>query len=115
MHKAVILALLAATMARAQTVTAGARAVVNSDTLPVYASMSDTTEVKVTLKRGDVVIIGLDRDVHPVLEVVGPILGIDGPDVPFVKQDQRAANRSDLHRLENPVQNQYVAIEHIAS
>src|SRR5882672_3349963 len=59
MHKAVILALLAAVAAQAQTVTAGARAVVNSDTLPVYASMSDTTEVKVTLKRGEVVIIGL--------------------------------------------------------
>jgi len=59
MHKAVIVALLAATAAQAQTVTAGARAVVNSDTLPVYASMSDTTEAKVTLKRGDVVIIGL--------------------------------------------------------
>src|SRR5262249_43028495 len=59
MHKAVTLALLAAVAAQAQTVTAGARAVVSSDTLPVYASMSDTTEVKVTLKRGDVVIIGL--------------------------------------------------------
>src|SRR5262245_5995972 len=59
MHKAVILALLAATAAQAQTVTAGARALVNSDTLPVYASMSDSTEVKVALKRGEVVIIGL--------------------------------------------------------
>src|SRR5437879_698623 len=58
MHKALILALLAATAAQAQTVTAGARAVVSSETLPVYASM-DSTDVKVTLKRGEVVIIGL--------------------------------------------------------
>jgi hypothetical protein len=59
MHKAVILALLAAWVSQAQTVTAGARAVVSSDNLPVYASMSDTAEVKITLKRGDIVIIGL--------------------------------------------------------
>src|SRR5437867_12129214 len=59
MEKAVILALLAAAVTQAQTVTAGDRAVDSSDTLPVYASMSDSTEVKVTLKRGEVVIIGL--------------------------------------------------------
>src|SRR5437867_6241298 len=64
MHKAAIsrnlcLALLAASTAQAQTVAAGARAVVCSDTLPVYASMSETAEVKATLVKGDAAIIGL--------------------------------------------------------
>jgi hypothetical protein len=64
MHKAAILwglclALLAVATAPAQTVAAGARAVVSSDTLPVYGSMSETAEVKATLQRGDLVIIGL--------------------------------------------------------
>ncbi len=64
MHKPAIsqglcLALLAAATAQAQTVAAGARAVVSSEKLPVYASMSETAEVKVTLAKGDAVIIGL--------------------------------------------------------
>jgi hypothetical protein len=50
---------LLATAARAQTVAAGARAVVNSDTLPVYNSMSTSSAVKATLTRGDAVTIGL--------------------------------------------------------
>src|SRR5438309_2024223 len=58
MIKAVILALLA-TAAHAQTVAAGARAVVGADTLPVYAKMSQAGDVLVTLKRGDIVTIGL--------------------------------------------------------
>ena len=58
MIKAVILALLA-TAAQAQTVAAGARAVVGADTLPVYAKMSQAGDVLVTLKRGDIVTIGL--------------------------------------------------------
>ena len=64
MHKAAILwglclALLAVATASAQTVAAGARAVVSSDTLPVYGAMSETAEVKTTLQRGETVIIGL--------------------------------------------------------
>ena len=59
MQKVVILALLASAMAQAQGVAAGARAVVSSDTLPVYASMSETAEVKATLTKGETVIIGL--------------------------------------------------------
>ena len=55
---AAILALLAAT-AQGQTVPAGARAVVGADTLPVYAKMSESAPVLVTLKRGDIVTIGL--------------------------------------------------------
>ena len=58
MMKAAILALLA-TVAQAQTVAAGARAVVGADTLPVYAKMSQAGDVLVTLKRGDIVTIGL--------------------------------------------------------
>jgi hypothetical protein len=58
MIKAAILALLGAT-AQAQTVAAGARAVVGADTLPVYAKMSQAGDVLVTLKRGDIVTIGL--------------------------------------------------------
>jgi len=50
---------LLATSARAQNVAAGARAVVNGDTLPVYASMSTSSAVKATLSRGDAVTIGL--------------------------------------------------------
>jgi hypothetical protein len=59
------LGLLAAT-AQAQTVAAGARAVVGADAVPVYATMSLSGEPRVTLKRGDVVTIGLvlfDTDV----------------------------------------------------
>src|SRR5690348_8057781 len=52
-------ALLAMAVARAQSVGAGARALVGSDTLPVYASMSESSEVRATLKRGDPVVIGV--------------------------------------------------------
>jgi hypothetical protein len=50
---------LLATAARAQTVAAGARAIVNTDTLPVYTAMSVSSAVKATLARGDSVSIGL--------------------------------------------------------
>jgi hypothetical protein len=50
---------LLATAARGQTVSAGARAVVASETLPVYAAMSSTSAVKATLSRGEAVVIGL--------------------------------------------------------
>lgn len=58
-------AMLAAT-AQAQTVVAGARAIVGADTLPVYATMSQASGPKATLKRGEIVTIGLvlfDTDV----------------------------------------------------
>src|SRR5277367_1739416 len=51
--------LLAAAAAQAQMVGAGARAVVASETLPVYANMSSSGAAKVTLQRGDPVVIGL--------------------------------------------------------
>ena len=51
--------LLLATAAQAQTVAAGARAVVGADTLPVYAKMSQSGDVVLALKRGDIVTIGL--------------------------------------------------------
>jgi hypothetical protein len=53
-------------MAQGQTVAAGARAVVGADTLPVYATMSQSGDLRATLKRGDTVTIGLvlfDSDV----------------------------------------------------
>src|SRR5947207_12812904 len=50
---------LAAVSAYAQTVAAGARAVVSSDTLPVYGAMSQTGEIRFMLRRGDPVVIGL--------------------------------------------------------
>ena len=65
MIKAVILALLAAS-AQAQIVAAGARAVVGADSIPVYAKMSQAGDVLVTLKRGEIVVIGVvlfDTDV----------------------------------------------------
>src|SRR5882724_1517932 len=50
---------LAAVSAHAQTAAAGARAVVTSETVPVYASMSQSAQVRFMLKRGDTVVIGL--------------------------------------------------------
>jgi hypothetical protein len=63
MNQAVIsvglsLALLAA-LAQAQTVGAGARAIVAADALPVYTAMSESGGAKATLKRGDRVTIGM--------------------------------------------------------
>src|SRR5260370_35263282 len=57
---------LLAARGQAKTVAAGARAIVGADTLPVYATMSQAGEPKATLKRGDIVTIGLvlfDADV----------------------------------------------------
>jgi len=53
---------LAAVSAHAQTAAAGARAVVTSETVPVYASMSQSAQVRFMLKRGDTVVIGLVSD-----------------------------------------------------
>src|SRR5579863_3299291 len=54
----VCLALVTAPL-RAQTIAAGARAVVSTDAVPVYANMSASGQAKATLKRGDRVIIGM--------------------------------------------------------
>ena len=56
---AISLAILLAAATRAQTVNAGARAVVSADTLPVYTAMSESGGPKTTLKRGDKVVIGM--------------------------------------------------------
>ena len=66
----------------------------------------------VAARGADVVVVRLDGDVRPVLEVVGPVLGVDGLDLPLVEQSESAACRSDLHGLEDPVQNEDVTIEH---
>ena len=57
--RSLCLALLATSAHAQQTVGAGAKAVVNSDSLPVYGAMSSSGEVKATLKRGDRVTIGV--------------------------------------------------------
>jgi hypothetical protein len=57
---------VAQAVAQGQTVAAGARAVVGADALPVYATMSQSGDVRGTLKRGEIVTIGLvlfDSDV----------------------------------------------------
>src|ERR1700674_2245019 len=61
----VVFVLLAAT-AHAQTVAAGGRAIVGAAALPVFAKMSQSGDVLATLKRGEIVTIGLvlfDSDV----------------------------------------------------
>src|SRR6266849_4561559 len=57
--RSLCLALLATSAHAQQTVAAGAKAVVSSDSLPVYGAMSSSGEVKATLKRGDRVTIGV--------------------------------------------------------
>ena len=67
----------------------------------------------VTARRADeMVVVGLHGDVGPVLEVVGAVLGVDRLDLAFVQQGQRATCRGDLHRLENPVEDEHVTVEH---
>lgn len=53
------LAVFTVAAAQAQTIGAGAHAVVSSDTLPVYTNMSDSAPPKLTLKRGERVTIGM--------------------------------------------------------
>ena len=53
------LLIIAVAQAQGQTVAAGARAVVGADTLPVYATMSQSGDIRATLMRGDIVTIGL--------------------------------------------------------
>src|SRR5713101_942292 len=74
--------------------------------------LNDVRDQDLPMRRRDVMIGGLNGDIHPVLEVVRPVLGIDSSNVALVKQDQRTAYRGDLHGLKNPVENQYVPIEH---
>src|SRR5689334_965051 len=54
----------------------------------------------------------LGGDVHPVLEVVGPVLRVDRANLSLVQKRQRAAHRRDLHGLEHSVQHQDVTVEH---
>src|SRR5438132_14255911 len=63
--------------------------------------LDDMRDQDLAVRRRDVVIGGLDWDVHPVLEIVRAILGIDGPDVTLARADQRAANRGALPRVED--------------
>src|ERR1051326_1702852 len=66
----------------------------------------------VSRRRADVVIVRLNGDVGPVLEVVGPVLRVDGADLSFVEKRQRTAHRSDLHRLKDAIEDEDMAVEH---
>ncbi len=88
------LGLLAATV-QAQTVAAGARAIVGADTLPVYATMSQAGEPKATLKRGDIVTIGLvlfDADVTwCAISKIGETKRLGFASCEFLERDRSAA------------------------
>jgi hypothetical protein len=90
----VVLALLAGT-AQAQTVAAGARAVVGADTLPVYAKMSQAGDVLVKLKRGEIVTIGLvlfDSDITwCAISRVGETKRLGFASCEFLEPDRAAA------------------------
>src|SRR5207245_10740494 len=76
--------------------------------------LDDVRDEDLAVRRADVVVVGLDRDVHPILEVVGPVLRIDRANVSLVEEDQRPPDGGDLHRLEYPIETEYVSVEHIA-
>src|SRR5260370_22067788 len=88
------LGLLAVTV-QAQTVAAGARAIVGADTLPVYATMSQAGEPKATLKRGDIVTIGLvlfDADVTwCAISKIGETKRLGFASCEFLERDRSAA------------------------
>ena len=66
----------------------------------------------VAARRADIVVVRLNRNVHPVLEVIRPVLGVDCANVSLVEQGKGAADGRDLHRLKDPVKDEHVAIEH---
>ena len=46
-------------------------------------------------------IVRLDRDVHPVLEVIGAVLRVDSLDLALVEKGEGTPCGCDLHRLED--------------
>src|SRR5258708_4056118 len=74
--------------------------------------LDDVWNEDVTAGRDDGVVVRLDRDVHPVLEVVGAILGVDGAHLSLVEQGEGAADGRNLYRLKDAIQNQNVTVEH---
>src|SRR5260370_12967534 len=80
---------------QAQPVAAGARAIVGADTLPVYATMSQAGEPKATLKRGDIVTIGLvlfDADVTwCAISKIGETKRLGFASCEFLERDRSAA------------------------
>src|SRR5260370_29253743 len=88
---------LRAATVQAQTGAAGARAIVGADTLPVYATMSQAGEPKATLKRGDIVTIGLvlfDADVTwCAISKIGETKRLGFASCEFLERDRSAAPR----------------------
>ena len=66
----------------------------------------------VSRRRAHVVIVRLHGDVGPILEVVRAVFGIDGAHLSFVEKRQRAAHRSDLHRLKDAIEDEDMTVEH---
>ena len=60
----------------------------------------------------EVIVVRLHGDVHPVLEVVGPVLGVDGADLSFIEESEGAPDGRDLYRLKDAIQNEDMTIEH---
>jgi hypothetical protein len=77
-----------------------------------HQELHDMRDEDVAVRSDDVVSIGLNRDVHPVLEVVGAVLRIDGTDLSLLQERQSASNRRDLNGLKDAVQNQNMTVEH---
>jgi len=59
------------------------------------------------------VVARLHRDVHPVLEVVRPVLGVDRANLSLVQERQRASYGRDLYGLKDAIQNQDMTVEHM--
>ena len=74
--------------------------------------LDDMRNENLSRRRADVVVLRLYRDVRPVLEVVSPILRVDCANLPFVQKRQRTAHRSDLHGLEDAIQDEDMSVEH---
>ena len=72
--------------------------------------LHDMGDENLAVWRTDIVIVRLDRDVHPVLEVVRPVFGVNGSNVSLVEEGEGAAHRRDLHRLKDPVEDEDVAV-----
>src|SRR5205085_3630432 len=78
-----------------------------------YQELNDMRNQDVTAGRADeMILVNLHRNISPVLEIVRAVLGVDSLDLAFVQKGQRATRRSDLHRLENPVEYEHVTVEH---
>ena len=63
-------------------------------------------------RRDDGILVGLGRDVHPVLPVVRRVIGGHGAHMPLVEQTERLADRGDLDGLKQAIENENVGVKH---